>query len=308
MSWNLSDIGDLSGQVIVVTGANSGVGYHASRAFVANGAHVVMACRNQQKAADALAEVRAAGSGTAEVMPLDLADLDSVASFAAALAVKFDAIDALVNNAGVMGGARETTAQGLEMQMGTNHLGHFALTAQVWPLLLAAPAGRVVSLSSLASRTGQLTDNMPEQLLSDPQPYSSMQVYSNTKQATLLFSQELHRRAAGSGVKSLAAHPGVAATNLFGRALAGIHLGALTPVANFTGRIVLHSPKASAESEIRAVTDPTLQSGDFLGPGILGQFRGAPVVVSLFSAGADPATAARLWTLSERITGIPFTP
>lgn len=308
MGWKRSEVPDLSGRVIVVTGANSGLGLHSAKTFVAHGAHVVMACRDKTRAAAALAQVCAAGSGSAEVMVLNLADLTSVAEFAQELAGAYPAVDALVNNAGVMGGPRQSTAQGFELQMGTNYIGHFVLTAQVWPLLLAAKAPRVISLSSLAARNGILNADMDAQLLIDPQPYSAMTVYSNTKQATLLFSQELCRRAgaAAADVASIAVHPGVSATNLFTRPMQDAHLGALAPAINGLGRVLLQSPAASAQSEIRAVTDPTIKAGDFVGPNTMGQSRGAPEVLGLYRTGADRATAARLWTLTQTITDVTF--
>lgn len=308
MGWKPSEVPDLSGRVIVVTGANSGVGFHASKAFVANGAHVVMACRDKTRASDALAQVCAAGSGSAEVMVLNLADLDSVTQFAHELAAIHSAVDALVNNAGVMGGLRQSTAQGFELQMGTNYIGHFVLTAKVWPLLLAATAPRVISLSSLAARKGILNAEMDAKLLTDPQPYSAMTVYSNTKQAALLFSQELYRRAVAASVDvaSIAVHPGVSATNLFTRQLQARHVGVLAPAINGLGRVLLQSPAASAQSEIRAVTDLTITAGEFVGPNTMGQSRGAPEVLTLYNTGSDPATAARLWDLTQTITDVTF--
>lgn len=308
MGWTELDIADQTGTVVVVTGANSGVGLHASKALVRHGAHVVMACRDLGRAQDALAAVSTEGPGRAEIIQLDLADLESVEAFAKELADKHAVVDTLINNAGVMAGQRQSTAQGFEMQMGTNHLGHFVLTAKLWPLLIAAPAPRVISTSSLAARGGNLTPVMDEALLIDPHPYSAFNVYSNTKQATLLFAQELHRRSedARARVSSIAIHPGISATNLFTRQMQSLGLGAFARVANGAGRVVLQSPKAAAQATVRAATDPTIASGDFVGPGSFGQSRGAPEVLRLYTVGKDPATAGRLWDLSEFITGVPF--
>ncbi len=304
----MADIPDLSRQVFVVTGANSGVGYWTARAIVDHGGHVVMACRDVRRSADALANAQKSGPGTAELMQLDLADLVSVAQFATDLVAKFSNVNGLVNNAGVMGGKRRSTAQGFELQMGTNHLGHFALTAQLWPSLAVTAGARVVSLSSLAARGGFLNPEMDENLLIDPRPYSAFPVYSNTKQATLLFSQELHRRTidVGSNVTSLAAHPGISSTNLFNRQLREWKLNVLTPVATAAGRTAFHSPRAAAQPSLRALTDTAIPGGAFVGPGALGQYRGAPTEVPVYSTATNPATAERLWDLSEQITTVDF--
>ncbi len=311
-SWTEESIGSLRGKRAVVTGANSGIGYYTAKVLAAHGADVVMACRDQQRSQQSFEEIRETATGSVELRALNLADLDSVTSFAEGLTLDFASIDLLVNNAGIMGGPRRSTAQGFELQMGTNHLGHFALTAQLWPLLAAAPSARVVSLSSLAARDGRLSTAMSRETLVDPQPYKAFTVYSNTKQATLLFSQELHRRieaagsSAGSSVASVAAHPGVSSTNLFNRQLRERHLGALVPLVGGIGRLTMSSPRASANSSIRAATDPGVTSGDFVGPGALGQTRGKPEIIKVFPSGRDPETAARLWELSEEITGQHF--
>ena len=213
-----------------------------------------------------------------ELRTLDLADLDSVAEFAAGMNADSDSLDILVNNAGVMGGPRRSTAQGFEQQMGTNHLGHFALAAQLWPLLTAAAAPRVVSLSSLAARSGSLGADMTRDDLVDPQPYRPFPVYQNTKQATLLFSQELARRATAAKLPlvSVAAHPGVSSTNLFNRQLRERNLGFAVPVVDGFGKVVFQSPKAAANPSIRAATDIEVRTGGFVGPGHSARFAAVP--------------------------------
>lgn len=302
--WTVESIGDQTAKTVVVTGANSGVGFHTAAALVANGANVIMACRDLTRSADALGQVRSAGSGTAELRVLDLADLDSVRAFAEQFAAEFDQLDILVNNAGIMGGRRRDTAQGLELQMGTNHLGHFALTAQLWPQLCAAPRARVVALSSLAARGGTLDADMNAKVLVDPDPYKEMAVYSNTKQANLLFAQELHRRSVGSGarVESVGAHPGVSATNLATVQLKDRKIGFLAPALDGLAKLLLQGSAAGATPAIRAATDETVSSGSFVGPDSLGQSRGAPEVISVYKTGRDEATAAELWALSQEIT------
>lgn len=304
MTWDENNLPKQSGKTIVITGANSGVGLEATRVMVGLGAHVVMACRDLQRSEPVAASLASNGPGTVQLMQLDLADLDSIPAFVEELHASHSSVDALVNNAGIMGGPRRSSMQGFEAQMATNHLGHFALTAQVLPLLLAASAPRVISLSSLAARSGLLDPSMTERTLIDPTPYRAYSVYCNTKQATLLFAQELHRRAqaAGSDVISVAVHPGVSATNLFNRQLRDYRLSALTPVATALGRVALQSPKGSARSEVRALTDPALSGGEFLGPVSLAQFRGKPAEIPLYRVGRSEATATRLWELSESLT------
>ncbi|MGV1036791.1 MAG: oxidoreductase [Candidatus Nanopelagicales bacterium] len=309
MSWNESMIGDLSGHNVVITGANSGVGFEAARQLVRHGAHVVLACRNVTAAEQAQTTIAGDGSsGSTEIVELDLSDLNSVTRFAAGLLNDGTPIDALVNNAGVMGGPERFTAQGFEMQMGTNHLGHFALTAQLWPLIVAAENPRVLSLSSIASRNGSLTAAMTRDTLVAPKPYKEMAVYSNTKQATLLFSQELSRRAqaAGLNVSSIGVHPGVSATNLVNRQLQGRGLGVLAPVASGFGKVLFQSAKGGARPTVMATTDSDVVSGDFVGSSQFGQVRGAPKVLSLYPQGRDAATASKLWELSEQIVEVPF--
>jgi len=306
--WTVESIGDQTGKTVIVTGSNSGVGLHTAAALVANGANVIMACRDLQRSADALATVRTAGPGTAELAELDLADLDSVRAFATKFAHDFDQLDILINNAGIMGGPRRSTAQGLELQMGTNHFGHFALTAALWPLLIAAPRARVVALSSLAARSGSLDADMSAKLLVDPDPYREMAVYANTKQANLLFAQELHRRAvaAGAPVASIAAHPGISATNLTKNQLKGRKISFVAPVLDGVAKVVLQGSAAGATPAIRAATDETVASGSFVGPDSLRQSRGAPEVIGVYKTGRDAATAAELWTLSQEIADSEF--
>lgn len=307
-SWTEDDIPDLTGRQAVVTGANSGIGFYTALALAEHGANVVMACRDQKRSQKAFDEVSAAATGIVDMESLDLADLDSVAEFAVDLNDRFDGIDILINNAGVMGGPRRTTAQGFELQMGTNHLGHFALTARLWPLLTAVEDARVVSLSSIAAFRGTLNAQMTRQTLIDPQPYEAFSVYSNTKQATLLFSQELYRRAdaAGLSLVSVASHPGVSSTNLFNRQLRERHLGFLVPVADVMGRVAFMSARSGAHPSVRAATDTSVLSGEFVGPTAMRQMRGKPAVIKVYPSGRDLETAARLWQLSEEITDVQF--
>ena len=276
-------------RTVVVTGGNSGIGLEAARALKAAGAEVVLACRDVTKA-------KAVAEGMS-VRELDLADLESVASFAAGT----DHVDALICNAGVMGGPMLGTVQGHERQMGTNHLGHAALVARLFPLLEKA-SGRVVIISSIAARGGKLGPDMTVDDLISPPGYQSQPVYANTKQANLLFAQELHRRV-GSRVASVAAHPGVSWTNLFVRQLKDDGKGWLVPAARVLGPVVLQSAKAGAQPTLRALSEP---SGSFIGPKRFNQARGPAELLEVYTTGSDPATAARLWELTEQVIGTPL--
>lgn len=306
MTWTPPGPGDLRGRTIVITGGNSGVGFEAARVLAGAGAHVVLACRDAERARRAGSEI-AGSDGTVSTISLDLADLDSVAGAVKVLGEDHPVLDAVVANAGVMGGREALSAQGFELQMATNHLGHFAFLAGVWPSIVAGE-GRVVVLSSIASRGGRLDADLTREDLVRPSPYRPNAVYSNTKQANLLFAQELARRgtAAGRPVRVAAAHPGVAWTNLVPRQFADEGKGWLLPVVRLLRPVIFQSAYAGALPIVRAVTDPDLPSGAFVGPRSLHGARGRPELLDVFRVGRDRATAARLWELSEEITGVPF--
>jgi NAD(P)-dependent dehydrogenase (short-subunit alcohol dehydrogenase family) len=288
----------------VVTGANSGIGLEAARDLVGRGAHVVLAVRDTGKGERAAAGL--AGPGSTSIVELDLADLDQVAACARTLLDRHDRLDALIANAGVMGGPFGLSAQGFERQMATNHLGHAALVAALWPLLDAG-AARVVVVASTEARAGQLSARTTREQLLHPAPYDGRQVYRNTKQANLLFAQELHRRCAraGSPVSVVAAHPGASATNLFARQLEEAGRGLLAPVSKVVTGVLLQSAAAGAQATLRAL-DPVTPSGSFVGPAGFGQLRGRPKLLDVYPSGRDPATAARLWALTEEVLGRPL--
>jgi NAD(P)-dependent dehydrogenase (short-subunit alcohol dehydrogenase family) len=304
MTWDARQLGSQLGRTFVVTGANSGVGLETARALVQRDATVVLAVRDVAKGERALEEI--SGRGRASVVELDLADLDSVREGAKRIADAHPDVHGLVGNAGIMGGPLELTAQGHERQMGTNHLGHAALVAALWPQLRGA-AGRVVLVSSIAARGGRLSATTTREQLVAPSPYLQHAVYANTKQANLLFVAELHRRASAAGepVSAVAAHPGVSATNLFTRQLRERRLGFLAPVAEGALRLVLQGAEAGALPTLRAL-DRSTPSGALVGPARLGQTRGRPEIVDVFSTGADEAAAARLWELTEDLLGAPL--
>ena len=306
MTWHPRQLAQQTGRTFVITGANSGIGLETARDLVGRGAHVVLAVRDPIKGRSAQRALTGV-TGSSSVVELDLSDLDSVAAGAKTIAAEHGSLAALVCNAGVMGGPYLLTAQGFERQMATNHLGHAALVTALWPLLHAA-GGRVVLVSSIAARSGRLTATTTRDELVEPaSQYDGKVVYSNTKQANLLFAQELHRRAgrAGSPVSAVAVHPGVSATNLFAAQLTGGGRTLAAPLSKLVTRVALQSASAGALPSLRAL-DHSTPSGAFVGPARFGQVRGRPELLEVFHAGKDPAVAARLWELTEDVLGAPL--
>lgn len=307
--WTAADMPDLSGKVAIVTGANSGLGYYTARDLAAHGAHVILACRGREKAETAMRALKAeAPDASIEFMPLDLADLDSIASFARAFKARFPRLDILHNNAGVMALPQMRTRQGFEMQIGTNHLGHFALTGQLLETLLATPGARVVSTASMAhvyTRGMDLDD-----LNWERKPYKKWDAYGKSKLANLLFAYELQRRLskAGSGLISVAAHPGYAATNLqgVGARMEGSAIGGM--LMNIGNAIFAQSAEMGALPQLYAASMPEVRGGEYYGPDRMGGSRGYPVKTGSNAASRDAAVAARLWTLSETLTGVSLLP
>jgi NAD(P)-dependent dehydrogenase (short-subunit alcohol dehydrogenase family) len=299
-AWKTDGIGNLAGRRIVVTGANTGLGFQSALAFARSGAEVVLAVRNESKGAAAVEKIIAdTPSAKLRIEHLDLADLASVRSFGAAEAVR-GPVDVLLNNAGVMlVPKREITADGFEQHMGINHLGHVLLTAELLPALAAAPAGRVVSVSSIAHRAAPRLDRG----LNLNGRYSPMGAYGQSKLATLLFGLELDRRlrAAGSEVTSLIAHPGWSATELLVR---DDHPGPAVWVSRKATAVLGSSATQGARSQISAAVDPSWPGGSFIGPAFL--LQGRPHRTSMNSAAADPVTARWLWDVSSGLTGAEF--
>lgn len=304
MTWRARQLPPQSGHTVVVTGANSGIGLEVARSLVLRGAHVVLAVRDKADGEKAAAQL--VGSGSTSVTALDLADLDQVADCAKTLLERHHNISALVCNAGVMGGPFLLSQQGFERQMATNHLGHAALVAALWPVLHAS-ASRVVVVSSGEARGGQLSAQTNKEELVNPTPYDGRQVYRNTKQANLLFALELHRRCvrAGSPVSAVGVHPGAAATNLFARQLERAGHARLASVSRVVTSLVLPSPASGALSTLRALDDTT-PSGAFVGPSGFGQLRGPPELLEVYASAKDLAVAARLWEVTEHVLGRPF--
>lgn len=296
-AWTADQIPDQSGRTVVVTGANSGLGLVTTRQLARRGARVVMAVRDEAKGQRAATGLRAAQPDAAlELRRLDLADLDSVRAFADGLHADRVRVDVLVNNAGVMMPPRKLTPQGQELQFASNHLGHFALTG----LLLDLLADRVVTVSSTMHRRGRIRFDD----LTGAGRYSPLGFYAQAKLANVLFGLELHRRlrAAGSPIRSLLAHPGYAATNLQTAGPSGL-TALLGRVGN---RLLATDAERGALPQLYAATDPAAQSGQFIGPGR--RRRGGPAVARPAPAGQDPAVAARLWEVSQELTGVHYLP
>lgn len=291
---------DLAGKTFVVTGANSGIGYEATRLLARRGGLVVLAGRNDKRIADAQARILAdyPGAQTA-TQRLDLASLASVATAATELRERFASIDVLVNNAGVMALPERQTADGFELQFGVNHLGHFALTAQLWPAI----AGRVVTVSSLVHRLGKLDFDD----LMRTRRYRKWPAYFQSKLANVLFGLELQRRASagGSPVRSLLCHPGYASTNLMAVGPTMEKNGFARGIMGFGNAAFAQTAEAGARPTAAAATED-LPGGSFVGPKGPFEFRGRPGLVRVARGGRDEAVAARLWRASEELTGQSF--
>ena len=305
-SWSTADIPPQQGRRAVVTGATGGLGYETALALSAAGAHVVVAGRNPEKGAEALRRIRAAvPSADVRFERLDLASLASVAAFAERLVADGKPVDVLVNNAGVMALPRRlVTEDGFEMQLGTNYLGHFTLTARLLPALLRSDAARVVALSSLYHRRGtiDIADLQMER------SYSPNRAYAQSKLAMLLFAKELQRRsdAQGWGLTSNAAHPGGARTDLITNGPASGGPSALALLSRLLSPFLLQSAAAGALPTLYAATSPDARGGTYYGPDGLAELKGAPRLARESRLAGDAALAARLWDVSERLTDVSF--
>ena len=294
-NWTTEQMPDQSGKIVIVTGANSGIGYEAALALALKGATVIMACRSFKKGETAAAQIRDQNpKGKIILKHLDLADLSSVRSFANSFLDEFQQLDILVNNAGVMAIPYRKTADGFEMQFGTNHLGHFLLTGLLIDLLKKTPKSRVVTVSSYAHILGRI--NFDD--LNSEKRYQKWMAYGQSKLANLLFAYELQRRSAnnaGSPI-SVAVHPGYAATNLQ-------HTSSFF---SFTNHFMAQSQEMGALPTLYAATSPEIQGGEFIGPdGFLAQ-RGYPHKARSSKRSHDSEAARRLWEVSEELTGIQF--
>lgn len=300
--WTDADIGDLGGAVVVITGANSGLGLESAKALAAHGAQVVMAARNPQKLSQAAASVT--GGLPPRQLALDLADLASVRRAAQELSDSVGSIHVLLNNAGVMAPPLQRTKDGFESQIGVNHLGHFALTGLLLPLL-GQPGTRVVNVSSFVHNIGSID---LQDLNYETRSYSAWPAYGQSKLANLLFTSELERRAreAGAELISVAAHPGYAATNLQtnGPRFAQNPIGRLG--TKLTNMVMAQSAQAGAWPQLYAATAPGVSGNQFFGPDGFREMRGHPHPCGRSAAAQDAQTARGLWDLSEQLTGVAY--
>ena len=293
--WTTHHIPDQSGRTAVITGANTGLGFETAKALAEHGAHVVLAVRDTDKGKRAAAQL----TGDVSVQELDLGSLESVRAAAAELRGSHERIDLLINNAGVMTPPKSTTADGFELQFGTNHLGHFALTGLLLDRLLDVPGSRIVTVSSNGHKMGGAIhfDDLQWE-----RSYSRIGAYAQSKLANLLFTYELQRRLAPRGTTiAVAAHPGTSSTEL------ARHLPSLArPVTELVTKVAAQPAADGALPTLRAATDPGVLGGQYYGPANLAQWRGAPVVVASSDQSYDVALQQRLWSVSEELTGVSF--
>jgi len=305
-TWTADDIPDLSGKTIVVTGGNSGIGYEAALAFARKRAAVVLACRDLGKARTAAAQIAASATGAkVDVMELDLSNLASVRGFSDAFHLKHQALDVLCNNAGVMAIPYRQTADGFEMQFGTNHLGHFALTGLLLDRLIATEGARVVNVASGAHRMGKIRFDD----LQWKNGYRKWMAYGQSKLANLLFTTELQRKVDADGKKLLAVacHPGYAATNLqaAGPRMQGSTM--LESLFSLGNSMFAQSAAMGALPTEYAAVAPDVRGGDYIGPDGIAELWGNPAHVGRSAAAQDAAAASRLWEVSEQLTNVHYT-
>jgi NAD(P)-dependent dehydrogenase (short-subunit alcohol dehydrogenase family) len=294
-AWTEQHIPDQGGRVAVVTGANTGLGFETARMLAERGATVVLAVRDINKGKQAAARI----AGDVAVQPLDLTSLVSIRSAAAELRAAHPRIDLLINNAGVMYTPKQTTADGFELQFGTNHLGHFALTGLLMSQLLPVPGSRVVTVSSVGHR---IRAAIHFDDLQWEHSYNRVGAYGQAKLANLMFTYELQRRLAPHGTTvAVAAHPGVSNTELMRNSPAALRL----PL-NLLAPLITQKAEMGALPTLRAATDPTVIGGQYYGPGGRGEVRGYPKLVTSSTESHDQITQQRLWAVSEELTGVTF--
>ena len=300
--WTETDVPDQTGRVAIITGSNTGLGYDNARALAGRGAKVVMAVRDTAKGEFAADRIRSITPGAdIAVHKLDLGSLASVRQAAAELSTDYPRIDLLINNAGVMYPPKQNTSDGFELQFGTNHLGHFALTGLLLPNLLPVDGSRVVVVASIAHNIRAKIDF--DDLQWDKRRYDRVASYGQSKLANLMFTYELQRRLAAAKAKTIAvaAHPGVAATELVRHVP-----GASLPGVSWLSGKLLNTSELGALATLRAATDPSVQGGQYWGPDGFRELRGYPVLVTSNKQSHDVATQQRLWQVSEELTGVSY--
>jgi len=301
--WTAADMPDLTGKTVIVTGGNNGLGYNAVKAFAEKGARVIMACRSLSKGELAKKQIfDHHPKSNITVMELDLENLKSIHNFADNFRKTFAQLDILVNNAGIMMVPYGLTKDGFEKQMGTNHLGHFALTGLLLDLLKSTPHSRVVNVSSMAHKQGVMDyDNL---LFDGGKDYSPIKAYGRSKLANLLFTYELQRFFEANKIDcmALAAHPGVSDTNLFDHAAPKWVMKTLRPLF-----LLMIQPAAmGALPELRAATDPKAKGGEYYGPDGKREMKGFPVIVQPNQSALNVESAQKLWEASEKLTSIKY--
>jgi NAD(P)-dependent dehydrogenase (short-subunit alcohol dehydrogenase family) len=302
-NWTTDNIPDLSGKNIVITGANSGIGFETTREIARKGGQVILASRNPIKAERAIQNIREGNPGAKlKFIELNLASLDSIKAFARQFNSTYDRLDILLNNAGIMLVPFGTTADGFERTIGTNHLGHFALTGLLLDKLSATPGARVVNVASNAHYAGEM--DFTNLLFENGQGYSPMKAYGRSKLANLLFTYELQRRFVSSklDVIALAAHPGIAATELANHLFFNLISWLIQPAM----KLIFQSPAMGALPSLRAAVDPDARGGQYYGPNGAGERSGYPVLVDSNEASKNEKDARRLWEISEELTGVRY--
>ena len=301
MNWIVENIPDLTGKIIIVIGGNSGLGYESVKAFASKGAEVVLACRSAEKGEEARTEIlKAFPEGKIQVMQLDLGELESVRNFAASFKNSHKKLDVLLNNAGIMMTPYFTTKDGFEGQLGTNHLGHFALTGLLMDTVLQTEGARIVNVSSGAHKNGKM--DFSNLQYENGRDYSPMKAYGRSKLSNLLFTYELQRKleAANKDTMAVAAHPGVAMTNLARHLESKFLFKILMP---FFKRMAQDSAMG-ALPQIRASVDPEVKGGEYYGPDGRKEYKGFPVLVTSNEASHNLQDATNLWEESVKLTGV----
>jgi NAD(P)-dependent dehydrogenase (short-subunit alcohol dehydrogenase family) len=301
--WTAAQIPALNGQKVLITGANSGIGYQAAVELARHGAHVLLGCRDAAKGRQALDRLKTEAPGSsAELVLLDVSSLSDVRRAAQELVDRSIVIDTLINNAGVMAlNPRQVTPEGFERQFATNHLGHFALTGLLLPSLMSAPAPRVVTVASLAHRGGKIHfDDLQME-----RSYSPWGAYNQSKLANILFARELARRAQGSKLISIPVHPGVSSTQI---AVNGPGLKDPKMMVLKIFPFLMQSDVAGALPTLYAATNPAARPAEYIGPDGFMEMKGSPVVVQPKPHALDQATGERLWQVSEQLTGVIYPP
>ncbi len=296
--WTSNDIPDMSGKTVIITGANSGLGYESSLALAKKNATIIMACRNLDKAQSALNEIKQeVADADVHIMALDLGDLSSVRNFALSFNTQYDRLDVLMNNAGILGGPYQETVDGFEMHIGINHLGHFALTGLLLDHLLQTKNSRIVTISSGLHRAGKM--NFDD--LHMRRKYNPYMAYNNSKLANILFTRALDKRLDGHEAIAVAAHPGYAATNLQGKSGNFIEDFFVVQIGNRLANVQARG----VWSQLYAATAPDIEGAAYYGPHLFG-IRGYPAKESPSKAACNDADAERLWQVSVEATGVDY--